>query len=249
MLKLSTDRKTSPHQTWANAKGIWSPKVKNAFGLPAGWTCPGATDACLAVCYADYSQQWPAVRNLLAHNLDVLTAAGTREAMADLLGEAIAEFKQTADRYDADYIFRIHWSGDFYSVDYWNAWVDVARPNPDVSFWTYTRSFDIARNGEVAPANYSVYLSADGDNLHEARQAADDTGYRIAIMAATNEQTIEIGLGKAPICPVDNGKMDLVVNGEGACAKCKLCVRGTRDIVFPLRTQGRGGRENRTFVR
>lgn len=247
-LKLSMDRKTSPYSTWAEGSGEWKPKVKNAFGLPAGWTCPGATDACLSVCYASFDQQWPGVRNLLQHNLDVLTGL-TREEMVERLSEAVREFQAQARKYDVDEVFRIHWSGDYFSVDYYNAWADVAEAFPEVKFWAYTRSFAIVEAGREVPDNLSVYLSADRDNMHEARSCADRTGLRIAIMADTNEQTVEIGLGKAPICPVDNGRMEMVVDGEGACAKCKLCIRGKRDIVFPLRTQGKGGRKNTTFVR
>ena len=35
---------------------------------------------------------------------------------------------------------RIHDSGDFYSVDYLNKWVQIAKDNKDVIFYAYTKS-------------------------------------------------------------------------------------------------------------
>ena len=35
---------------------------------------------------------------------------------------------------------RIHGSGDFFSQDYFDKWLQVCRDNPDVEFWAFTKS-------------------------------------------------------------------------------------------------------------
>src|SRR3954447_3534972 len=157
-------------------------KIANSFGLPAGrdYTCPGATATCERVCYAGRLEKlYKGLRELLEANMAALAGQDTA-GMAVLLGEMIADFRADCARAERTGAtvprnFRIHWDGDFFSLDYAHAWADVIRSNQDIPFWVYTRSFDPA-SLDVLPAltrlsNLSLYLSVDPDNLAAAKGA------------------------------------------------------------------------------
>lgn len=62
--------------------------------------------------------------------------------------------------------FRLHTSGDIFSVRYMDALAELAEKCPDTRFWTYTKQFDVLGRymevvGEV-PANLNVFLSEWG---------------------------------------------------------------------------------------
>jgi hypothetical protein len=146
------------------------------FSLPAGYTCPGA-DKCLTKFdrttgkIVDGSQQefrcfaasmeavFTGFRDNNSRNLELLKAAGSRTAMADLILASLPAKSQ---------IVRIHVSGDFHSEEYLLAWIDVATARPDITFYCYTKSLRFLLNhlAEV-PSNLSITASEGGrwDNL------------------------------------------------------------------------------------
>jgi hypothetical protein len=68
---------------------------------------------------------------------------------------------------------RIHDSGDFFSPTYVRAWEETIKANPTVSFWAYTRSFNLPEitTSLVSLAkleNVAIWLSADVDNWLKA---------------------------------------------------------------------------------
>ena len=57
-------------------------------------------------------------------------------------------------------VFRLHESGDFFSVSYMRAWFEIARRFPFIQFFTYTKSFTIyAACAADKPANFVVRAS------------------------------------------------------------------------------------------
>ncbi len=147
-------------------------KFTATFSLPAGYTCPGAKD-CHAWfnreegklydgkhqefrCYAAMSEAYlPSVRNLVDHNLRLLKAAGSVERMANLI-----ELSLPSDRFK--YI-RVHQNGDFFSGDYFLAWMEVARRHPERKFYAYTKSIPIwVRFKKLVPSNFVLTASLGG---------------------------------------------------------------------------------------
>jgi hypothetical protein len=133
------------------------------YGIPADYsftvdgyrmnTCPGAL-ACRAVCYAKQgSYTWPAVRAARAHNLEHFLAVGPERFAAD----AIADLTRYVKRYD---IVRVHDSGDFFSQDYLDAWLTIARAFPATRFYCYTKSFHL--DWSRTPSNFAVTQSQGG---------------------------------------------------------------------------------------
>jgi hypothetical protein len=117
-----------------------------AFDLPAGYTCPAA-NLCKAYsnrrtgtltagvgaqfrCYAANVEAYsPAARRLRWYNYDLLRKLSAAD-MAGLIDSSLpADVK----------IVRIHSSGDFFSNDYFSAWVAVAKMHPEITFFGYTK--------------------------------------------------------------------------------------------------------------
>jgi hypothetical protein len=60
-------------------------------------------------------------------------------------------------------LVRIHASGDFFSQTYFDAWLEVAKLNPQLIFYAYTKTlkFWVARLGSI-PANMRLVASEGG---------------------------------------------------------------------------------------
>lgn len=140
------------------------------FDLPAGHSCPFAL-LCRAVadkltgkisdghyqtvrCYAASIEcAFPAVRRRRWANFECLKACESREQMAQL----ILKFLPKAN------FVRVHSSGDFFSQDYFDAWMDVARAHPNIVFYAYTKAlpFWVLRLGGT-PFNFRLNASYGG---------------------------------------------------------------------------------------
>ncbi len=130
------------------------------FGLPADLnfmgadgvqhnTCPGAL-ACRSVCYAKQGgYTWPAAIAARDHNL-ALSQGST--FVADIVTDLLRMRKVNT--------VRIHDSGDFYSQGYFNAWCEIAKHLPHMTFYAYTKSMHLDLTG--APANFKVTQSLGG---------------------------------------------------------------------------------------
>src|SRR5687768_6071074 len=200
-------------------------KIANSFGLPAGrqHSCPGATATCERVCYAGKLEKlYKGVLDVLTGNMRAL-AGLDRSAMAGLLADMIDGFRADCERAEqrgskVPRDFRIHWDGDFFSLEYAEAWADVIRACPDVRFWVYTRSFDPSAL-DVLPVladlpNLSVYLSVDPDNLAAAKEARRRNSWvRWAYLAETfadGRADLATLPGKRYPCPENGRRIPLI---------------------------------------
>lgn len=238
MLKRSYDRKVTTLAT-----GGKDPKAKigNSFGLPSGldYSCPGATPECLKVCYAGKLEKiFPGTRSLLMHNWELVKDGGFATIYFLLLG-MMREFVAECDRYGAEKLFRIHWDGDFFSMNYTEAWATIVLDHPDVQFWTYTRNPEAARFlHDCKLSNLSLYFSADEYNQDTAASLSF-AGIKLAVMADTFDQARTLSKQVSGLngiaCPEQTGKLPLITaNGKGACAECKLCIEGNHAIRFSV---------------
>jgi hypothetical protein len=90
-------------------------------------------------------ERFPAVRDHRWKNFDYLLEGGVPEIPAK--AKAV----------------RIHMSGDFYSQDYFDLWLDICRKNPDVEFWAYTKSLEYWVNRlDQIPSNLILTASRGG---------------------------------------------------------------------------------------
>lgn len=128
-----------------NAKlhpGIWT------FSLPAGHSCPHARDCRSRAdpktgwmtdgvharfrCYAATMEaHCPTVRRSRWSNFNALRACRSGEAMARLILDSLSPFCR---------VLRVHDGGDFFSLDYLRAWLEVARQRPNTVFYWYSKA-------------------------------------------------------------------------------------------------------------
>ena len=121
-------------------------------------TCPFAK-GCLGADYKCYAQKgayaWPKVKQAY-NNRYLLTK---QDNFINLMNEAIQ--KKKVD------ILRLHDSGDFYSIDYLNKWVEIANANKEVIFYAYTKSIPFFKKNLDIPTNLKIIFSEGSkkDNL------------------------------------------------------------------------------------
>ncbi|MDB4326363.1 hypothetical protein N9966_00960 [bacterium] len=196
-----------------NAKLEWP-----YFSLPAGYTCPFATvcknfpakwegpikggkfkkpasweknvkpgPQAEIMCYAARAQgQYPGANIQAFKNLDLLKRMKTKEKMANLIIKSM-EYHGLAN---TD-ILRIHEAGDFFSQDYLDAWIEVAKRMPQTLFYAYTVSlpYYMARKNSL-PKNFKVIASMDKHN----EKFIMDNGLRYSRVVGSEEEARELGL-------------------------------------------------------
>lgn len=147
---------------------------KRVFSLDllSGHNCPGARD-CLALallkngktkiwqpkhaifrCYsASQEARLRPVYNQRKANSDLIKNKSKKE-LIELITKSIPKKAQ---------IIRVHSSGDFISQTYFDAWVEVAKKNPSILFYGYTKSlpFWIKRLKQI-PSNFKFTASYGG---------------------------------------------------------------------------------------
>lgn len=232
-LERSTNRKTANKVT---PKG--KPSIANAFGLPAGLSCPGQTDACGGVCYAAKIERiYKGASRRVQRNWDTLQACGEDVPMITrLLADMVADFVRECTRKGAPLMFRIHWDGDFYSRAYAQAWRDVILAHPEVTFWAYTRTWDACRVlGKERPSNLNLYVSEDADNQTMARAMARTYGLPVASLAMTKADAVatkRAATARTYLCPATTGALKGDGDKGSACAQCRVCVDGRGSVIF-----------------
>lgn len=233
MLRRSKDRKVT-NAVSPNGK---TPTIANTFGLPSGkaYSCPGATSVCEKICYAGNLERiYKGVKEILVDNWNQLKDAKYPEMVA-LLDEMIIDFKKDCDKRNADKLFRIHWDGDFFSVQYAIAWAAVIKKHSDVQFWVYTRS-DFAVPVLKGIPNLALYFSADDANFELASELKETHGVKLAYLAENfamgKEKMLEIVSKSAIPCPENSKKLKLITDKGSACVTCGQCVFERNDILF-----------------
>jgi Gene product 88 len=259
-MKASGDSKVSAKVRRESRK--YTAKVFNTVGLFPGLSCPGATALCLSVCYAlAIASRYKDSGRLLLHNTRQVLAAGDDvERLVRLLRPLIVRFRRESQRHGTPLLYRLHWAGDFVSLAYALAWAQIIAENPDIDFWGYTRSF--LEDMDVVPLldgleNLTLYLSVDRENVGAARRVLTARPHmRVSTLGADPVEAQNLlgllGRGRAPMCPENVGRMPLVVtpdrrmrrpevgeHGVGACAACRMCVDGVRDVGFSISKKGR----------
>lgn len=165
------------YQVAALAAWLVSGRKVYSFDLLSGFTCPGAHDCkskairtatgrriqdsanTLFRCFsASQEVNYTNVYNLRRKNYDAVR----KLANGNIAAGALAVFRalQAALPDDAG-IIRLHVAGDFFNRSYWLAVCMLARENPGLLFYAYTKSLRIVDFAE-APENLVLTASAGG---------------------------------------------------------------------------------------
>ena len=169
------------------------------FTLPSGYTCPGAKD-CLAFadrktgkitdgedtefrCFmASLEATFPSLREMVWNNLTLIRKALKNgvDACADLICESLPK------KFD---VMRVHVGGDYFSREYFMAWCEVAKRNPDKVFYSYSKSLVVIA-GIPKPDNLVLTASRGGkyDDL------IDRLGWKEAVVVFSEQEAKDKGL-------------------------------------------------------
>jgi len=120
------------------------------FNLPAISSCPWAKD-CIKYCYADKGRYlFSNVQNKYKYNYEL-----TKNTI-----EFTAQIQIELKKKRVEYV-RIHSSGDFYSMKYLKTWIEIAKNNPNIIFYGYTKSVPLFQSANI-PQNMIFCFSTGG---------------------------------------------------------------------------------------
>lgn len=179
-----------------------------ATSLPALVTCPGKTSYCSKVCYATKGFfRFNRVGKSLADNFE---AAQQNDFVVKVRKE-ITRTRVTA--------FRIHPSGDFYSNEYIQKWIDIITGAPSVKFWAYTRSWRVPELVNKLQElnklpNLQLFASIDATTIE-----TPPTWLRVADVT-NNWDTYDSTYVRCP-----NQKNDAIT-----CEKCTYCFKEAKGL-------------------
>jgi len=181
-------------------------KLKNiiSLSLASGWSCPFANECYSKAdpksgkitdgpdtrfrCFsASQESLYPAVREQRNHNFNLLKNLKTTEEMIQLIQSSLPKVNKNGK----GKIVRIHVAGDFFNQKYFDAWMSVAKNNPDRLFYAYTKSLQywVNRLGSI-PTNFKLNASKGGklDSLIE------QYNLKYAEVVYSEQEAIEKGL-------------------------------------------------------
>ena len=130
------------------------------WNLPTGTTCPFALECKVTVdritgkfdikrgqykCYAASPERFPAVREHRWRNFELV-----KEGIKPIIPK------------DCKAI-RVHASGDFFNQKYFDMWIEIAKENPSIEIWAYTKSLQywVNRINDI-PNNFILTASYGG---------------------------------------------------------------------------------------
>lgn len=188
-------------------------------------TCGAACKECASDCYA--------IRTALYHNRTVIPAWGRNTLILrndpNKVRREINEFcKKNIVRY-----FRFHTSGELESNDQFQLYCDICEDNPDITFYIYTKRFDIiahyAIHGYEIPENFIINLSEWHGNIDKFIEKE---------VAPTDRKKVEELFDSLNVFYYDDGETDLseiahcpAIDRDGhetgiTCAQCRRCMKG-----------------------
>lgn len=131
----------------------------------ATWSLPASPEVCQRVCEGCYSykaqRRFPAVLKARERNLEISK------------GDFDIAYTKTTK-----YV-RVHADGEFYSQEYINRWVKIARSKPDVIFYAYTKRlkhFDFSELKSLSNFVLHSSLLEDG-SINYAKDLSGKSGY------------------------------------------------------------------------
>jgi hypothetical protein len=172
-----------------------------SFSLPSGFTCPFSLD-CMSKaieregkitivdgkhtkfrCFsASQELVYTATRKQRWHNFEILRKLKTVDEMYEIIQKSLPK--------DAT-IIRIHVGGDFFSKNYFQSFIKIAKNNPNIIFYAYTKSLNywVELINEI-PSNLKLNASRGGKSDH----LIDEYNLKSAEVVFSEQEAIDKGL-------------------------------------------------------
>ena len=186
MKKVNRDRKLDPEKVGTmvkNSKGNLVPYKGDVVvnrGKETEFDCFSANQ----------EMQYDEVRKNRWHNSDLLKMANGYIEMADLIERSLEYFFGINGI--CEYV-RIHESGDFYSEEYFKAWMEVSKRMPDTKFYAYTKAVNYVKKYKSdidKLPNFTLTLSYGGKQDDEI----DEIDIKNVKVMDSPEEIFEAGL-------------------------------------------------------
>ncbi|MBQ8292924.1 MAG: hypothetical protein IJX78_03835 [Bacilli bacterium] len=189
------------------------------WNMPYVSTCPGMTKWCINNCYnADNREDVYPIKQWIRNLHDFLYQ---KEKLYEVICNQISLFK------GQKVAIRFHSSGDFFSVEYIDFWIKIAKRFPSVHFWGYTRSWSVSSLREKiielnSLGNVTLFASVDDFSQIDKFEQLNKS----FVLEKENFEKI-INNSNYFICP----EQIRLTNG---CADCGNCItnKAKKDIVF-----------------
>lgn len=170
-------------------------------------SCAGCCSGCKSACYA--------VNDTKRYHNTCIPSQGANTLLARFDRPRFFDDIQRFLDYNMVAAMRIHSSGEFLNYDYFLRWIEIAKNNPNVKFYCYTKRFNFIEKyfeaGNTFPDNFAVNVSIwkkNYDNLYKLPEFIYDDG-------------TEPELKNLVHCPATDEKG----NKTGVtCASCRLCI-------------------------
>jgi len=161
LLTKNSKIKNSQNSEFKRIFNFTIPALKTDDGF---MTCPNAS-ACAVGCYArERAYSWPKVKAKHHLNFVATQSDGFIDAMS---------LEVKLNRAD---LVRIHDAGDFYSPEYLEKWIAIAKQNPSVIFYAYSKMVDMLKKRKLFadfPQNFKVIFSLGGKEDSKINQESD----------------------------------------------------------------------------
>lgn len=212
VIKLDQPFKSTKHNWWG-------------MSLSTVDSCPWA-GPCKDLCFRKRDERrWPHVNAKVESNFSIIKAEKTKDKMADLLERSI--ILEPGARVSP--IFRIHNGGDFFSGEYFDAWIEVANRMPQKLFYTYTTSIPLfVKRKNRIPAN--MVITASWDTTPANQELIKKHKLKTAFIVDSAEQAAEIGL------PVDTDD-DMAWASKESFALVQHNTQAKNDIRYYIRNR------------
>jgi hypothetical protein len=184
--------------------------AKNHFliwNLPAIKTCLWRTALCEKFCYAKKAETL--YRDVLPCREQNLEESYKDTFVKDMIDHIRWNISRKALAGKKVW-FRIHESGDFYSLEYLKKWISIAEQFPGVTFLAYTKAVRLVAQLDYIPENFVIRYSVWEDTKQEELQLAYNLGMPIYTAFKKEELDRKIEQEEYTKCHCD-------------CQKCKMC--------------------------
>lgn len=117
-------------------------------------TCGGHCSGCKNDCYVKKSYRYPSV--VFSHIRNTIAIRTNPDAAFHDLDAAIENAKTKPE------IIRVNQSGELENVYIFRKWCELAAKHPDITFWLYTKAYEIVINDLLAgtvPENMTILFS------------------------------------------------------------------------------------------
>jgi hypothetical protein len=220
------------------------------LSLPAGYTCPFAKDCKSRVqddketgrpklrtfgdytCYAaNQEKTFPNTRKRNMSNFDLLKTCKGVDEMVSLIKRSIVYYFPFGVP-----VFRLHESGDFFSQDYFDAWVEVANEMPNTIFYTYTKSLKFWVNRiNVIPSNLKLNASVGGANDELIKKYNLKYVEVVKNIEEAKEKRLMVDINDDLAWKQDKSYAILLHGGQSAASGLNKYVKQNKEIINKLK--------------